>query len=250
MRNRAPTSYSSRSPAAERGGYISAREGYVPGERLDQGPAYPALGPRYPIVRLRGIRMRWFGAGLVLGIVSGILLTVGFSALLVRQVPEIVQSFTGEPDVSVVIGEAYLNREAAVRVSSGYATGLEALTLTDVKLDLSPQNRMDLYPTFRLSFLFFNVDINAAVRNQLSVQEGRLVINMVGDPQLGDLNIPLEQLPFDLKASITSAVDRINNDLLISEINQSLRAGFGESDFEVEGVTTTDNGMIIRMQDR
>jgi hypothetical protein len=222
----------------------------VPGERSDPARAYPALGPRYPIVRLRAIRMRWFGAGLVLGILSGILLTVGFSALLVRQIPEIVQSFTGEPDVSVVIGEGYLNRQAALRVSSGYATGLEALTLTDVRLDLSPQNRMDLYPTFRLGVLFFDIDINATVRNQLSVQEGKLVINMVGDPQLGDLNIPLEQLPFDLKGSITTAVDRINNDLLISEINRSLHAGFGDSEFEVEGVTTTDNGMIIRMQGR
>ena len=195
--------------------------------------------------------MRWFGSGLAAGIVVGIFLTVLASALFVSQIPTVVQSFSGEPDVAVVIGEGYLNREAANRIESGEITmGESPLSLKALNVNLQQGNRMDLQPTFAVDLLFTTPEVSPAIQNRLSVQNGELVINMVGDPQLGDLNLPLELLPFDLNSQIRQAVDRINNDLLIAEINQSLQSGFGGSDFVVEGVTTNDTGLTIRLQHR
>jgi hypothetical protein len=195
--------------------------------------------------------MRWFGSGLAAGIVVGIFLTVLASALFVSQIPTVVQSFSGEPDVAVVIGEGYLNREAANRIESGEITmGESPLSLKGLTVNLQSENRMDLQPTFAVDLFFTTPEVSPAIQNRLSVQNGELVINMVGDPQLGDLNLPLELLPFDLNSQIRQAVDRINNDLLIAEINQSLQSGFGGSDFVVEGVITNDTGLTIRLQHR
>jgi hypothetical protein len=195
--------------------------------------------------------MRWFGSGVVLGLAGGVFLTLLASALVVTQIPAVVQTFSGEPDVAVVIGETYLNREATSRISSGaYSLGSSPLSLTGLSLDVQPGNRMDLRPTFSVDLMLTTLDISPAIQNQLSVKNGELVINMVGDPQLGDLNIPLELLPFDLDAQMRESVDRINNELLIAEINQSLESGFGGSDFAVEGVTTGANNLTIRLQQR
>jgi hypothetical protein len=198
--------------------------------------------------RIRGIRMRWFGSGLVLGMIAGILLTLIVSAVVVTQIPEVVQTFSGEPDVAVVIGEGYLNREAAARLATTEQQASSNLALTAVTIDIQPGNRMDLKPTFKIDLFLTTVDISPAVRNQLSVENGELVLNMVGDPQLGDLNLPLGALPFDLDSEIRSAVNRINNDLLMAQINTSLHSGFGSEDFIVEGVTTNASGMTVRLQ--
>jgi hypothetical protein len=199
---------------------------------------------------MRGVRVRWFGGGFTMGVLVGVALTLLVSAIVVTTVPSVLQSFTGEPDVAVVIGESYLNREAGNRINGGYPTGVQALTLTALNIDLAPSNRMDLQSTFKVSAGFFNFDVNANVKNQLNVRDGRLALNMVGDPQLGNLNVPLELLPFNLKDKIAAAIDKVNNDLIISEINNSLVAGFGGADFTVQGVTTDDSGMTIRLQHR
>jgi hypothetical protein len=62
--------------------------------------------------------------------------------------------------------------------------------------------------------------------------------------------VPINLLPFDLEGEITRVVNRVNNDTIVTEINQSLQSGFGGTDFAVEGVTTDDSGMTIRLQQR
>jgi hypothetical protein len=193
--------------------------------------------------------MRWFGSGLALGLLAGIVLMLVASALVVTQFPAALQSFNGEPDVAVVIGESYLNRQAESRLKQPYATGVGNMALKSVNIDLKPDNRMDLQPTFTME-VFTTLQVSPAVKNRLDVQNGKLVINMIGDPQVGSLNIPLEMLPFDLNANLKQAVNKVNNDLLISEINQSLQAGFGSSQFTVQGVTTTETAMTVRLQAR
>jgi hypothetical protein len=79
------------------------------------------------------------------------------------------------------------------------------------------------------------------------VQDGKLVIGMTGEPQLGNLNLPLNLLPFNLNGRVKQAIDKVNNELLISEINKSLESGFGGSQFSVQGVTTDYDGMTIRL---
>jgi hypothetical protein len=199
--------------------------------------------------QVRGVRTRWFISGLLLGVLGGILLTIVVSAVVVTQIPLAINDDPGEPDVAVVVGENYLNRAAAERVAN-FNTGTEALTLTSLRLDLQPGHRMDIQPNFYVNLGFFDFDSTAIVRNELAVENGKLVIRMVGDPQLGNLNVSLDALPLDLKGTVASAVDRINNELLISEINQSLVSGFGGTNFDVYSLSTEDDKLTIRLRQR
>ncbi len=192
--------------------------------------------------------MRWFTSGMVLGALAGILLTLGVSVFVVTRIPSVVQSFNGDPDVSVVIGEGYLNRTATARINGNYPTGVDGLTVTGAHIDLKPDSRMDLTANFKVNALFVDLNADAAVKNRLAVQNGKLVIKMVGDPQLGNLNLPLDALPFNLKDQVASAIDKINNTLLIQEINDNLQTSFGGTEFVVQGVTTTEDSLVIRLQ--
>jgi hypothetical protein len=193
--------------------------------------------------------MRWLISGLLLGLLGGVLLTVVVSALVVTKRPLPIKDEPGEPDVSVTVSESYLNRATAERVAT-FSTGTEYLTLTSLRLDLQPGHRMDLQPTFHSDLGFFVFDTSAIVSNQLAVENGKLVIRMVGDPQLGDLNVSLDALPLDLKGTLASAVDRINNELLISEINESLISGFGGTDFTIYGLSTEGDRLTIRLREK
>lgn len=197
--------------------------------------------------QIRSVRLRWFSGGFTAGIITGILLILLASTFVVTEIPNIAENPSGDPDVAVVIGEGYLNREAANRLATG-AGGSGTLALAAVTLDIQPGNRMDMQPTFTADLGFTTLRLSPQVKNQISVQDGKLVINMVGDPILGDLSLPLSFLPFDLDAEIRNAVDRVNNDVMIAEINQSLQSGFGGTDFIVEGVTTDNSGMTVRMR--
>ncbi|HEY0071483.1 MAG TPA: hypothetical protein VGE04_16075, partial [Chloroflexia bacterium] len=121
---------------------------------------------------------------------------------------------------------------------------------TSLRLDLQPGQRMDIQPNFYVNLGFFDFDSTAIVRNELAVEDGKLVIRMVGDPQLGNLNVSLDALPLDLKGTVASAVDRINNELLISEINQSLISGFGGTNFDVYSLSTEDDKLTIRLRQK
>jgi hypothetical protein len=197
--------------------------------------------------QVRGVRVRWFTSGLVLGIMSGVLLTIILS--VITQLPLAVKEELGEPDVTVSISESYLNKAAAARMAS-FSTGLDALTLTALRLDLQPGHRMDIQPVFHADLGFFNFDTSAIVSNELAVENGKLVVRMVGEPQLGNMDVPLDALPLDLKGTIASAVDRINNELLISEINASLISSFGGSDFTIYGLSTENDRLTVRLREK
>ncbi|MDQ3704654.1 MAG: hypothetical protein M3437_05410 [Chloroflexota bacterium] len=199
--------------------------------------------------QVRGVRVRWFTTGVLLGVMAGVLLTIVVSTVVVRQAPLPVSESPGQPDVTISISESYLNRAAAERVAS-FSTGMDTLTLTELRLDLQPGHRMSIQPGFNVDLGFFAFDTTAIVGNQLAVENGKLVIRMVGDPQLGNMDVPLDALPMDLEGTVASAVDRINNDLLISEINQSLISGFGGSDFTIYGLSTESNQLTVRLRER
>lgn len=240
-------------PAAGARGYGSDRARYAAVSAPKSGPVpAPAPDARRLLSRayIRWLRARWFGGGFAAGAITGIVLTVLASAMAITSIPRLAQLFTGEPDVSVIIGEPYLNREATRRINGAYPTDIPGLTLTAVNLDLKPDNLIVLQASFRAEVLFAQFDLQTTTRNQLSVRDGQLVISMVGDPQLGTLNVPLHLLPNDFNRSVTEAIDRVDNDLLVSEINRRLSAGFGGSDFAVTGVRTTETGLEVQLAER
>ena len=193
----------------------------------------------------------WFTSGCLFGIVGGVLLVLALATFAASPIlPFIDNPSTGNSDIVVAVDEGYLNTLVAERVNGSYATGIDGFTLTSLQVDLNTENRMDLLPTFRVDALFFKFDVDARVNNRLSVQDGGLAIAMIGDPQLGDLNVSLGILPFDLEGSIRKAVDRVNNDLLLSEINSAARPSLESANFEMDSVATDEEALTIRLKQK
>ena len=78
---------------------------------------------------------------------------------------------------------------------------------TDLELGLLPSAGMVLTPTFDVAGLF---NVSPSATNQLSVQNGKLTMGMIGQPRLGDLQAPLDMLPFDLAGQVRQAVDQLH----------------------------------------
>jgi len=198
--------------------------------------------------RLHWLKLRWFSGGCLLGLLVGVMFTLGASILAVTSIPVVSQFITPDPDVVVTISEGYLNREATRMVADGFPTGVDAVTLKTVSVDVAPDNRLRMSPTFNVDAGFFNFDVPTEVDNQIAMQEGEVAIGMVGNPRLGQLTVPIDLLPFDLEGRIHEAVDSVNNDIVSAELNDALIRGFKGGEFLVESVTTTEEGITIRLK--
>jgi hypothetical protein len=198
--------------------------------------------------KLGWVRTRWFLGGLLLGSGIAFLAMVVLSALVYTRIPPVNQFMSGEPDLTVALSESYLNKEAAARIAGGYDTGVPGLTLKAARIDLGPENRMDFETEFNFQAPLIQVDLTAAVKNQVTAQEGKVAVTMVGDPQIGNLNVPLDLLPAEVKDGIKQAVDRVNNTILSSELNQPLEAATGGGAVSVQSVTTTDTQLVINLK--
>jgi len=216
----------------------------------------PGVGSNYihhPLHRvyerkLRWVRLRWFLGGLLIGGLLAYALIILLAALVYTRIPKVEQFFSGAPDLTLTLSEDYLNREAAARIGAGYDTGVPGLTLRAARVDLAPENRMDLQAEFHLEALFVQVDLSAAVKNQVTVQGGKVVVGMVGDPQIGNLSVPLDLLPGNLKDDLKQAVDRVNNAIIASELNRPLESATAGTNLAVDGVTTNSAEMVINLR--
>lgn len=199
---------------------------------------------------MRGSRVVWFILGMMFGglLVFGLILLL--SALVYTRIPKVAHNFTGNPDVTINITEDYLTSQAQARLGDSFRTVNPNLTLLNVKLAVSPENRLDYQADFHINIPFFAADVTAAVKNQINVADGKLVMNMVGDPQLGNLNLPLDALPFNLKGEIARAVDSVNNGLVVAEMNKFLDNSLTGTDFFLDGVTTDDQSITLRLRQR
>jgi hypothetical protein len=194
--------------------------------------------------------MRWFLGGLLLGGLFAYALIIVLAALVYTRIPKVEQFLTGAPDLTLTLSEDYLNREAQARIAGGYDTGVPGLTLKGARVDLAPENRMDLLAEFHLEAMFVQVDLSAAVKNQVTVQDGKVVVGMVGDPQIGNLNVPLDLLPGNLKEDLKGAVDRVNNAIIATELSQPIEAATAGTSLAIDGVATNDAEMVLSLRQR
>lgn len=150
------------------------------------------------------------------------------------------------PDITIAIREGYLNQQANTELRTTHPIVLPFVNVTNVELDFQPGNQMRLKPTFHAAI----VDVSATVVNTVQLENGQIALHMVGDPQIQDIQIPLDWLPFNLAGQVRDGVDRINNELLAAEINRQLAAGFGSDRFYIIDVTTSDDYLTVRLQAR
>ncbi|MEO8288100.1 MAG: hypothetical protein ABI670_16860 [Chloroflexota bacterium] len=188
--------------------------------------------------------------GCLTGLLLGVLLTVAVSLMAARAIPVISQPTAGDAAVTVVVEEDYLNSEAAKKINGAYPTGIDGLTLTNLQLDSNVNNRLDMHADFRVDAGFINFDVNAGISNRISTQDGHMVMTMVGAPQLGDLNVPIDMLPFNLEDKIKSAVDYVNNNLIIEELNQTLAANLAGSNLDLDTVSTSPTALTLRLKQK
>lgn len=198
--------------------------------------------------RMRGSRVLWFTFGMVFGGVLAFVLILVLSALVYTRIPKVIQESAGDPDVSVVITEDYINREIDKRLISGFDLGNPNLAFLGARMEITGENRLDYQANFHLNVPFFSTNISAFIKNQVSVQDGELVVNMVGDPQLGNLSLPLDALPFNLKDAVRGAVDRVNNDILVAEMNKTFKASLTGTDFYLDSVATDERNIYLRLK--
>ncbi len=200
--------------------------------------------------KMRGSRVLWFVFGMVFGGILGLSILLLLSAMVYTRIPKVLHNFTGNPDVTITISEEYLTSEAQARLGEGFRTINPNLTLLAVQIQVSSENRIDYQADFHVNIPFFATDVTAAIKNQISVQDGKLVINMVGDPQVGNLNLPLDALPFNLKDEMRRAVDSVNNGLVVTEMNKFLDASLTGTNFGLDGVTTDDQNVTLRLRQK
>ena len=189
-----------------------------------------------------------FLAGLLLGLLggaAGLILLLLMAAARQPLLPLLGPS-AADTDITIGIRERYLNKQANTALQTTNPIVMPYVSVTSVELDFLSGNQMRLKPTFRATL----VDVSATVMNQVVIENGAIALHMVGDPQIQDIQIPIDWLPFNLAGEIRSAVDRINNELLSAEINRQLAAGFGSDRFRIVDVTTTDDYLTVRLQEK
>lgn len=204
---------------------------------LDVPPYGPEIRPRRP--------RRWphWMGGIIVGWLTGVATLLILAALSVHLAPH-PGPVTGDTDIRLQISASYLNDAVQRRLEQNPPA---VANIKTVKLDLglTPDSSMVLTPTFDVAGLF---QVSPSATNQLTVRDGKLAMEMIGQPRLGDLQIPLDLLPFDLTGEVHKAVDEITNNVLLAELNDMLKAGSGGDAFDVMEVQTTPDYLIVKLQ--
>jgi hypothetical protein len=198
------------------------------------------------------MRSRWVGMGCscLVGAMAGALFIILVSNLGVRAIQTLAQIPSGQPSVTVTVQEDYLNKEASKRINGHYATGVDGVTLTALQIDVKPNNRLDLRAEFNVTAGFISFNTSATISNQISAQDGKIAINMVGQPKLADLTVPIDALPFNLSEYITRAIDRVNNEIIAAQLNSVLQANLTGTDLSLDSITTDDTTLTLQMKEK
>jgi hypothetical protein len=198
------------------------------------------------------MRLRWFthGCSCLVGAVAGALFLFLVSNLSVRAIEMLAQVPSGQPAVTVMVQEDYLNSEAGRQINGQFATGVDGITLTNLHIDVNPSNRLDLRADFRIDVGFFSFGTNAGITNRISAQGGKIVINMEGQPQLANITVPIDALPFNLSDKITAAIDRVNNDVIAAQLNSTLDANLQGTSLYLDAITTDDSSLTLHLKQK
>ena len=189
-------------------------------------------------------RSPWFIIGWLLGLIGGAaglfgLLLIAPHHTLLPQVPPLT-----EPDITISISESYLNSQAQQELKTTHPIVLPYVTVTNLELDLQPNNRMRLQPTFHATI----VDVAATVENNVRLDNGQLALQMNGDPTIRISRSRSTGCRSTCRNRIRQGVDSINNDLLSGELNRQISAGFGSTEFRITAITTDENSITFKLK--
>jgi len=198
------------------------------------------------------MRLRWatHGCSCLVGAVAGILFLLLVTNLGVKAIESLAQVPSGQQAVTVSVQEDYLNSQANKQVNGHYATGIDGLTLTGLQIDLTDGNQLNLRGQFNIEVGFFNFSTSAGMKNRISAQDGKVVVNMEGRPDIANLSVPIDALPFNLSDTITQAVDRVNNEVIIKQLNDVLDANLQGTSLYLDSVTTDGTSLTLHLNEK
>jgi hypothetical protein len=198
------------------------------------------------------VRLRWLsnGCSCLVGVFAGIAFILLVSNMGVKVIESLAQLPSGQPAVTVMVEEDYLNSEASKQINGSFGTGVDGLTLTGLQIDVSPDNQLDLRAQFKVNVGFINFNTSAGITNRISAQDGKIVINTQGRPQLGDLTVPIDMLPFNLSDKVTSAIDRVNNDVIAAQLNSTLDANLQGTNLYLDAITTDGGSLTLHLKQK
>src|SRR6478609_44564 len=98
-------------------------------------------------------RSRWLsnGCSCLVGVLAGIAFLLFVSSTGVNVIQTLAQFPSGQPAVTVVLQEDYLNSEAGKQINGSYPTGVDGLTVTALNINVNPDNRLDLQADFKVN---------------------------------------------------------------------------------------------------
>jgi hypothetical protein len=193
--------------------------------------------------RIRARRTTLLMGGFIIGWVTGVVTLLALAAMSAHGDPRAGEP-AGDPDLRLDIKIDYLNLLVRRRLHATPQVIVGEIKTTDLDLGLLPNAGMVLTPTFDVAGLF---NVSPSATNQLAVRNGKLTMSMIGQPRLGDLQAPLDLLPFDLAGQVRQAVDQLTNTVLLTELNDTVRTSFGSDAFDVSEVSTDNDYLQIKL---
>ncbi len=177
-----------------------------------------------------------FIAGCLTGIVFGLVLAGAmvfassfFSAG--TELPLLPAAVPGSPDVTLTMGQNYLNDQARAWMAS------KGMNFGDVSIVLHAPNKADINSTFELNILGQSLTIRPKASFHFAVNAGHLVLVLDG------VNVAGFQVPQNLVDQQFSSLQQYAQD----QINGELDSAAAATGLRLSGVEATDNSLILKL---
>lgn len=139
----------------------------------------------------------------------------------------------GTPDINATLSQTYLNREIS-RQLSGKPFKAGPVDIRDVVVKVQADNRLDI--NMRASSGPATFDLS--VTEQLTVENGKVVINVVGQPKVTGGQLP---------PSINSVLEAVNTQFVEPQINnQVTQITLNQRPIKLVGISSTPGFLMLK----
>lgn len=221
---------------------MSSRPGRSNYNVNDNQPIYPATPPPRPRSASRRGKISWLSGCFlfIIGIGLGMVLVLGggyfyFSSPTSSQTL-VLPPFSGNPDIQIELSQEYLNSEISNNLKANPLKLLNIISLKGLTLAIQPNSQIQINGLLNTPI----TDLTLGITEQVSSSNGLVVVKSVGNPRLGNNN-----LPFD----INSLVDELNRNEIQPQINQYVtKAAVNGRTLRLTSLTTISGALVAKFQ--
>ncbi len=191
---------------------------YQPNYQPGPPPGYPPAGPggRRPVRRVAASRPGWgLGCGaFILGFLTACVIGGVAVFFLYFYNPNNNQPLArppaqaGTPDIQATLSQTYLNNEIA-RQLNGQPLKVGAVNLQDVVIQVKDNSQIEV----KLRASSGPASFDLTVTEQLVIQNGKVGLNVIGQPQLTNGQVP---------PGVNGILEQINSNFIEPQINNQV----------------------------